>query len=311
MRMPVSLHARQHGAPAAARSLRRACGGRAGRWPGRAARHSSSAASACASGRGAQLAVEAAAASAPSSEQPDGSASSRKRVEHHVVGEAAPRQCPGGRSASSADFTSQAIFGRAGVFEQRLAAAPAACRGTARASPGCPRQADACPAATRPRRRRAIATATGAPAGIAASHAATASAVFERAGSPARACPRPAPVRAAGCGTPAPCRPASAARHVRLLRAHRLDAKTRWGRRSRASPGACSCGCARALFCRLSRYVLRSTSAARSMAASTEPKRSIRSRAPLSPMPGAPGMLSMASPLSASRSATCARRARP
>src|ERR1022692_1970442 len=60
------------------------------------------------------------------------------------------------------------------------------------------------------------------------------------------------------------------------------------------------------LFCRLSRYILRSTSAARSMAASTEPKRSIRSRAPLSPMPGAPGMLSMASPFSANRSATCA-----
>ncbi len=38
---------------------------------------------------------------------------------------------------------------------------------------------------------------------------------------------------------------------------------------------------------------------------STDPKRTIRSFAPFSPMPGAPGMLSTVSPFSASRSATC------
>ena len=60
------------------------------------------------------------------------------------------------------------------------------------------------------------------------------------------------------------------------------------------------------LFRRLSRYILRVTSSARSSAASTLPNWAIRSIAPLSPIPGAPGMLSTASPFNASKSATCA-----
>src|SRR5208282_4093087 len=58
------------------------------------------------------------------------------------------------------------------------------------------------------------------------------------------------------------------------------------------------------LFCSDSRYVFFSTSAACSSACSTLPKRRISSTDPLSPIPGAPGMLSTASPRNAITSTT-------
>ena len=58
------------------------------------------------------------------------------------------------------------------------------------------------------------------------------------------------------------------------------------------------------LFCNDSRYVFFLTSSARSSAASTVPNCWMSSTEPLSPMPGAPGMLSMESPRRAMTSMT-------
>ena len=92
-------------------------------------------------GRGAQLQIQPPARllferAARRDRRPAGTRTASRRARTR-----APRM-PMRSSASSADFTSQAIFGRAGVFQPRLADAPDARAVTARASPGCQAKPD-------------------------------------------------------------------------------------------------------------------------------------------------------------------------
>ena len=242
MRMPVLLHARQHrrqrqfdvfvqlaqaalvdrrvelrpqlerGVAPAPRPRRRACG-RSG------------------------------AASARRASSPTGSASSRKA--YSITSWAKPRaSMPMRSSTSSADFTSQAIFGRACVFEQRLQPRDQVERHGARlagaARPGRCVSSGSSPIARlrdRHRHRRA------------------------RPGSPPATHPPPptsssAPIiaRARVLARPQFAQQAVELqvlvdllqqRRVRLLRLHRLQRELDRDIGSRASPAACSCGCAR------------------------------------------------------------------
>ena len=163
----------------------------------------SSVISACCSGRRAQLQIQ----------PPPGLLVQRaargvgiqqKGVQHHVVLEAARLRFPCGPAPAAPISRRRRSWARAASSSHgfrcgRFSAV------TARASPG--RHArPMVSSANSPSADFEIATATGAPAGTRPATLATPPASLNHAIIALAACPRPAPVPSAGCGTPAPCR---------------------------------------------------------------------------------------------------------
>ena len=212
-----------------------------------------------------------------SSGQPDGIGIQQERVQHHVVLEAARLDAHAGRASAAPISRRRRSSDRAGVFEPRLQRLGRFSAVDGARLARLPARGRSCPARIRPppisKSRRRPAHPPESPS----SHASSSSGVSSDAIVARRACPRSGPSSFSRLMELQLLVDAPSARRGRRPAPSPPRSRTRSARRCRWSPAACSCGCCSTLFCRLSRYILRSTSAARSSAASTEPNCSIRS----------------------------------